>query len=121
MGASQLRDSPRISRGSLLVTVLQASGRAFNHGKMFMSKYLARTLLLLFTLQRYTYSSVPQNNVINKKPLKTPPATNCLITTYHPFYIASLLAYFAEKMYLCSVDISVGNGASRYQLGVLCD
>jgi hypothetical protein len=72
-------------------------------------------------LQRYTHSSVPQNNVINKKPLKTPSATNCLITTYRPFYIASLLAYFAEKMYLCSVDISVGNGASRYQLGVLCD
>lgn len=54
---TQLRDSPRISRGSLLVTVLPPSGGAFNHGKMFMSKYLARTLLLLFTLQRYTHSS----------------------------------------------------------------
>ena len=92
-----------------------------NHGKLFMSRNLSEVSPGSFVLQRYTHSSVPQNNVINKKPLKTPPATNCLITTYRPFYIASLLAYFAEKMYLCSVDISVGNGASRYQLGVLCD
>lgn len=82
-----------------------------------------RTLLIFFCKDTSIppFRKIMLSIVINKKTLKTPPATNCLITTYRPFYIASLLAYFAEKMYLCSVDISVGNGASRYQLGGLCD
>ena len=97
---SQLRDSPRFSRGSLLVR----PHRVGNHGKMFMSKYLARSHLVLFTLQRYTHSPNWPNKVLNSKlliiipdPLRTPPDTHPIRPFSYSSYI--LLIYFLYHLY----------------------
>lgn len=97
---SQLRDSPRFSRGSLLVR----PHRVGNHGKMFMSKYLARSHLVLFTLQRYTHSPNWPNKVLNRRLLKKSPTLHPRATIFAPSHILPIqFSYSMHIPYIRSI------------------